>query len=132
MIKSACRERHEAAKVYGFGKLFTTSAASPRQPLKGLPRDIGRNRVLTIEFAEVDGETRAAKIASDLPAGAIDRQDWILRAVREKEARLSDARQRDQKAGGEGENVREEIAVRDAERNCKGSAVREARDREMR
>src|ERR1700730_11331340 len=99
--------------------LRTFSQHRPRaafQPPQRLPRYRRRNRMLAPEFAQRDRKARAAKIARDLPAGMIDRQNGIVRAVREKNARLSDSTQRNEKTGRERHHVREEIAIGDTER----------------
>src|SRR6266446_2607245 len=94
-------------KSMGLRKFSQPQPRSAFEPPERLLRHLGRERVLACELAQRDRKARAAKIARDRAAGVIDRQDRIIRAVREKDARLSNGVQRKQEPGRERHHMRE-------------------------
>src|ERR1700730_241331 len=93
-------------KSMGLRNFSQPQPRSAFQPTKRFASYLRRNRMLAYEFVQRDRKARAAKIARDLSAGMIDRQNRIVRTVREKNARLSDSTQRNEKTGRKCHHVR--------------------------
>ena len=90
----------------------------------------GANLVVAAEAPVGDRIARLAELPDDGVAGPADREDAVVRPVRDEEARDAALLARHDPARRERDHGGEEVAVRDAERQRVGGAVREAADRD--
>lgn len=85
-----------------------------------------------IEFAVADIVAGALRLRDDPAAALLHREDLIAGAVRDEEARAVPPRGRRHASRREGEDVTEQVAVGDPDRERVGGAVGEAADRQAR
>src|SRR4051794_28152676 len=87
-----------------------------QEPIERLARDRGGYGVRAVELIVVHIVAALAEQRDDLPAAFIDRQGGIGGAVRDVNTRLALPLLRHEDARREGDEMGEEIAVREAER----------------
>ena len=103
-------------------------SALGRQPRQGFARYRRRYCVAALELAIDDIVPSVAHSPDDLPAARIDRQYLVLRPMRDEEPRLTPLGRRHHEAWRERDHVREQISIRDAEREGVGCSIGEAAD----
>lgn len=96
------------------------------EPLDPHACDLRRGAVRAVELFVGDIVSGAVELGNEEAATVIDRKDLVLAAVGDKDAGIAFLTGRSDEAGGEGEDVGEEVAVGDANREGVRGAVGEA------
>jgi hypothetical protein len=100
------------------------------EPARGVLGDVRRHGVRPVELVDFRGNARCLQPRDDPAARPVDRQHRVGAAVREIDVRRARPGCRDQEAGGERDDVGEEVGVGEPERQRVGGAVGETADRQ--
>ena len=94
------------------------------RPVEPRLHDLWRNSMAPVVLAIGDVVAEALQPRDEAPAGVVDRHHVVVRAVRDEDARLATGIHRRHDPRREGEDLREQVACADAERQRVRRAVR--------